>query len=76
MRNLIFQRVTEVIRKRIDTVSNFQGVYGAKSGRHQYLLESNIARVNWFSFASCVIMITVGILQVILVRNLFAERKR
>ena len=57
-------------------MSNFQGAYRAKSGRHQYLLDSNITRVNWFSFASCVLMITVGILQVLLVRNLFAERKR
>eukprot|EP00794_Sanderia_malayensis_P016607 gene16607-18293_t len=69
-------RVTELIRKRIDTVSNYQGIYRAQTGRHQYLIESNMARVTWFSFASCFIMIAVGVLQVILVRNLFAEKRR
>eukprot|EP00795_Rhopilema_esculentum_P012592 gene12592-3295_t len=42
-------QVTEALRKQMDTVSNLQGVYRAKSGRHMYILDSNISRTHFTS---------------------------
>ena len=59
---------------KFETISHMQAVFRSRNSRHAYLQESNLKLVTWFSIGSCLVMVVVGILQVVLIRNLFENK--
>jgi len=57
-----------------ETIQEMQTRFRARYARHHYLQNANMTLVQWFSGASCFLMIMVGGLQVFLIRNLFKEQ--
>ncbi len=61
------------LTKNSDKLERYSETAAAKKRRNFFLIQSNLSRVNWFSGISCVFMITVGVLQVFIVKGLFED---
>jgi len=59
---------------KIEVIAHHQATYRSKHSRHKYLQDTNLRLVTWFSLGSCLVMIVVGVLQVVLIRNLFETK--
>ena len=57
--------------ERFQQISDMQSVYRSKYKRHEFVQQSNLNRVSWFSIGSSALMVFVGVLQVVMIRNLF-----
>ena len=60
----------------LNKVVRDQQFFKARESRHRHTLESNNNRVLWWSLTNCIVVVGVGILQVILVRNLFGTKRK
>ena len=67
----LFQEKWEGLMKNAEKLMEFHEIHAAKQKRHYFLVDSNLSRVNGFSLLSCFIMISVGVIQVIVVKGLF-----
>ena len=60
----------------LNKVATYQQFFRAREARHRYSLEGKSGRVFWWSLANCIVVVTVGVIQVVLVRNLFKTRRQ
>ena len=72
---LLFQEVLTNMTIHLNKVVRDQQFFRARESRHRHTLEGNRRRVTWWSLSGCVVVVSVGILQVVLIRNLFKSRR-
>lgn len=64
------------ISKKLTKVVSTQNYFQARESRHRHTVESNMNRVMWWSLLECSVMITVGIIQVFVIRSLFKTNRK
>ena len=64
------------ISRNLSKVIVEQSFFKARESRHRHTAESNNARVLWWSLLVCGIFITVGVVQVVVIRRFFNSGKR
>ena len=70
------QSILTNVTLHLNKVAMFQQFFRAREARHRYSVEGKKTRVFWWSLVNCAVVITVGIIQVVLVRNLFKTRRQ
>ncbi|CAN7938475.1 unnamed protein product [Ixodes hexagonus] len=64
------------VHENLNKVKHYQDMMRAHEARDRNIQEHNFIRVNQFSMLFIVVMLTVGAVQVVMVRSLFEERSR
>ena len=64
------------ITQNLDKSKNLQTVLKMYEARDRNVVEANFDRVNFFSLTQLLIMVTVGLVQVFLIRNLFEDKRK
>lgn len=65
------QAKLDSIGKKLDKVVSQQNYFQARESRHRHTVESNHKRVLWWSLLEITVIVIVGVIQVLLIRNLF-----
>ncbi|KAL5479512.1 hypothetical protein EMCRGX_G023039 [Ephydatia muelleri] len=80
---VILEMKVQDIKDSLDSISRNlskviveQSFFKARESRHRHTAESNNARVLWWSLLVCGIFITVGVVQVVVIRRFFNSGKR
>lgn len=68
--------VIKKVHENLNQVKHYQDVKRAHEARDRNVQEHNFIRVNQFSMLFIVVMLSVGAVQVVMVRSLFEERSR
>uniref|UniRef100_G3MSC9 GOLD domain-containing protein n=2 Tax=Amblyomma TaxID=6942 RepID=G3MSC9_AMBMU len=68
--------VIKKVHENLNQVTHYQDTKRAHEARDRNVQEHNFTRVNQFSMLFIVVMLTVGAIQVFMVRSLFEERSR
>ena len=64
------------ITQNLDKSKNLQTVLKMYEARDRNIGEANFDRVNFLSLTQLVIMVSVGLVQVFLIRHLFEDRRK
>lgn len=64
------------IQKHLAKAINTQQYFKAREARHRHTAESNNSRVQWWSLSYCIVLVTVGVIQVYVLRRLFREKRK
>ena len=70
------QAKLDTIGKKLDKVISTQNYFQARESRHRHTVESNHHRVMWWSILEVTVIITVGMIQVFLIRSLFKTNRK
>merc|ERR1712226_1379298 len=62
------------VRIHLGKMRHFQFMLGAQSSKDSRQMEGNLSRLNFWSLVHMTIMILVGVIQVIMVRQLFSDK--
>ena len=66
----------DLIGKKLGKMISTQNYFQARESRHRHTVESNYHRVLWWSILECTVIITVGTIQVVMIRNLFRSNRK
>ncbi len=66
----------DAIGTKLDKAYQSQLFFKARESRHKHTVDSNYNRVQWMSILVCCVMVAVGIIQVVLIRNLFRTTRK
>ena len=69
-----FQDVLDMVKQRLDKTQQSQKILRTIEARDRKTAEMNFERINFWSCVHMVVMITVGLIQVFLVRSLFEDK--
>ena len=64
------------IQKHLAKAINTQQYFKAREARHRHTAESNNSRVQLWSLSYCIVLVTVGVIQVYVLRRLFREKRK
>ncbi|KAB0790156.1 hypothetical protein PPYR_15487 [Photinus pyralis] len=64
------------VREHLTKARHLQDVFKSFEARDRNIVEENYFTINSFSFFQVIVMVTVGIIQVIMVRSLFDDRSK
>ncbi|XP_064385016.1 transmembrane emp24 domain-containing protein 1-like [Halichondria panicea] len=64
------------IGKKLSKVVQTQNYFQARESRHRHTSDSNHTRVQWWSLLECSFMVSIGVLQVFLIRSLFKTTRK
>ena len=64
------------IELKLSKVVSMQHYFRAREARHRIMAESNSSKVFWWSMLECVLMVTSGLIQVVVIRSLFRTRRK
>ena len=64
------------IGKNLTKIITTQNYFQARESRHRHTQDSNHNRVMWWSLLECSVIITVGVIEVVLIRNLFRTTRK
>ncbi|CAH1186863.1 unnamed protein product [Phyllotreta striolata] len=70
------QEMMNVVRNHLNKARSIQGLLKSTEARDRNLAEENYFKVNTYSFVQLTLMVTVGIIQVIMVKSLFDSQSR
>lgn len=62
--------------QKLSKVVSIQHYLRAREARHRKTVESNDSKVFWWSLVECVLMVTSGAIQVVVIRSLFRTRRK
>ena len=74
--SLSLQSKLDNIGKNLTKIITTQNYFQARESRHRHTQDSNHNRVMWWSLLECSVIITVGVIQVVLIRNLFRTTRK
>jgi protein ERP2 len=72
----LFQVLIDHVQKNLDQTELAQTALRNYEARDRNIQENNFNRVNFLSCVQAVVMISVGLTQVLLIRNLFDDKGR
>ena len=64
------------IQNHLAKTVNVQQHFKAREARHRHTVESNNSRVLWWSLTNCIVLVSVGVVQVFVLRRLFREKRK
>ncbi|XP_063220060.1 transmembrane emp24 domain-containing protein 1 isoform X1 [Bacillus rossius redtenbacheri] len=70
------QTVLDQVRTNLNKIQHLQDLLKATEARDRSIAEGNFVRVNYWSMVQIAVMIMVGLIQVVMVRNLFDDNSK
>ena len=74
--DIVLQEKLDGIGKKLSKVVQTQNYFQARESRHRHTSDSNHTRVQWWSLLECSFMVSIGVLQVFLIRSLFKTTRK
>ena len=70
------QNILNGIGRKLTKASSSQSHFRARESRHKHTVENNSQRVVWWSLLEVVVIVTVGVVQVVVIRSLFRVNRK
>lgn len=71
-----FTKTSSTIKSNLNKAEHFQALLRAWESRDRAVMDSNLSRVNWWSILNTLVLMSVGSVQVYMIRSLFEDNSR
>ncbi|CAH1785565.1 unnamed protein product [Owenia fusiformis] len=72
----VFKEKMDILKKNLQKTEQLQNIFKIYEAQDRSIMEDNFMRVNTWSGINLAVMITVGVIQVLMIRNLFEDKSK